>query len=122
MEMYLQYMGQTAETFKESFRESAERQVKIRLALEKIVELEGIEATEEEVEAEYAKLAEQYKSEAEKLKASIPAAEIKKDLAVQKAIDLVRDQAVVTGGEEAPEKPKKRTRRTKKTEESGEEA
>ncbi|MCI8443458.1 MAG: trigger factor [Provencibacterium sp.] len=123
MEMYLQYMGQTAEAFKESFREPAERQVKIRLALEKIVELEGITVSEQEVEAEYARIAEQYKGDVEKLKSSIPAAEIKKDLAVQKAIDIVRDNAVVTGGEqEAPEKPKKRTRRTKKAAEESEEA
>lgn len=124
MEMYLQYMGQTVESFKESFREPAERQVKVRLALEKIVELEGIEPSEEEVEAEYAKLAEQYKGDVEKLKASIPAAEIKKDLAVQKAIDLVRDNAVVTSAEEEvqEEKPKKRARRTKKAAEESEEA
>lgn len=121
MEMYLQYMGQTVETFKESFRQSAERQVKIRLALEKIVELEGIEPTAEEIEAEYQKLAEQYKNDAEQLKKAIPEAELKKDLAVQKAIDLVRDNAVMTGSEEPEEKPKKRTRRTKKAaEESAE--
>lgn len=121
LELYLQYMGQTVETFKESFRQSAERQVKIRLALEKIAELEAIEPAAEEIEAEYQKLAEQYKNEVEQLKKAIPEAELKKDLAVQKAIDLVRDSAVATGSEEAEEKPKKRTRRTKKAaEESAE--
>ena len=64
-----------------------------------------------------------FRSEVEKLKSAVPAEDVKKELAVQKAIDLVRDNAVVTGGEaEAEEKPKKRTRRTTKkaAEESGE--
>ena len=68
--------------------------MKIRLALEKIVEVEGIEPTEEEIEKEYARLAEAYKMDVEKLKPMIPAEDIKKDVAVNKAIDLIRDSAV----------------------------
>lgn len=94
LDLYLQYSGLTKDSFRETFKEQAQRQVKIRLALEKIVEVEGIEPTEEEIEKEYARLAEAYKMDVEKLKPMIPAEDIKKDVAVNKAIDLIRDSAV----------------------------
>ncbi len=94
LDLYLQYSGLDKDSFRKTFEAQAQRQVKIRLALEKIVEVEGIEPTEEEIEKEYARLAEAYKMDVEKLKPMIPAADVKKDVAVNKAIDLIRDSAV----------------------------
>ncbi|MBR2489739.1 MAG: trigger factor, partial [Clostridia bacterium] len=71
-------------------------QVKFRLALEKIVELEKIEATEEEINEQIEKMAKDYGMEAEQVKAAVPAEEISKDLAVNKALDLVKESAVIT--------------------------
>lgn len=102
LDLYLQYTGSTIEQFRETFRPQAEMQVKYRLALEKIVELEGITADEAAVEAEYAKIAESYNMEADKVKNYIPASEIEKDVAVSKAIDFVKENAVITDA--APEK------------------
>lgn len=119
LELYLQYMGMDINTFKKQFEEQAQKQVKIRLALEKIVELENITPTDEEIEAEFDKMADAYKMSKEQIKAIIPAEEFKKDIAVNKAIDLVKDSAVIE---------KKTTRKTtaKKTtaadEEKAEEA
>lgn len=90
LKTYLQYTGSDIEKLRESFKEQSERQVKIRLVLEKIVELEKIEVTETEVDEEIAKLAESYGIEADVVKNSIPAAEIKDDIAVQKAMDFVK--------------------------------
>ena len=109
LETYLKYTNSNIDEFKKSFRPQAEAQVKFRLALEKIVELENITPSEEELEAEFAKLAENYGVEVEKVKAVIPETEISKDLAVGKAIDLVKESAVITEVEE------------KKAEESSEE-
>ena len=103
LQTYLQYTGMEMDSFRKTFREQAERQVKIRLALEKIVELEGLTASPEDVEAEYAKLADAYKIEVEKVKTYIPETDVTKDIAVNKAIDLVRDNAVITEEEEAEE-------------------
>ena len=95
-ETYLQYMGMSVEDYREQQREDAEKAVKLRLALEKIVELENLEVTEEDLEKEYEKLAAQYQMEADKIKAIISADSLKKDLSVQKASDFVRENAKVT--------------------------
>ena len=97
LDTYLQYTGMDMDAFRKGFREQAEKQVKIRLALEKIAALEEIAPTEEELDAEFAKLAEQYKMDVEKVKAFIPAKELSKDLAVGKAMDMVKETAVVNG-------------------------
>ena len=115
---YLQYTGMEMESFRKTFREQAERQVKIRLALEKIAENEKLEASEEEVEAEYAKLAEQYGLEADKVKTFIPVEDLKKDVVVNKAIDFVKDNAKV---KETVDGKKKTTRRTTKKKAEAEE-
>lgn len=94
LDTYLQYTGMDMEAFRKGFREQAEKQVKIRLALEKIAQLENIQPTEEELEAEFAKMAEQYKLDVEKVKSLVPASELSKDLAVGKAMDLVKENAV----------------------------
>lgn len=97
LDTYLQYTGMDMDAFRKGFREQAEKQVKIRLVLEKIAALEEIAPTEEELDAEFAKLAEQYKMDVEKVKAFIPAKELSKDLAVGKAMDMVKETAVVNG-------------------------
>ncbi len=96
LDMYLQYMGQTMETFRASFKEQAEKQVKIRLALEAVVAAEQIAATDEELEAELQRIADNYKMELEKVKELVNADEVKKDLAVNKAIDFIKDHAEIT--------------------------
>ncbi len=98
LDMYLQYTGMEMDAFRKGFREQAEKQVKLRLALEKIASLENIVPTEEELEAEYAKMAEQYKMDVDRIKAFVPAKELSKDLAVGKAMDLVKETAVVNDG------------------------
>ncbi|HJD23895.1 MAG TPA: trigger factor [Firmicutes bacterium] len=95
LDTYLQYTGMDMDAFRKGFREQAEKQVKLRLALEKIASLEEIAPTEEELDAEYAKMAEQYKMDVEKVKAFIPAKDLSKDLAVGKAMDLVKEAAAV---------------------------
>ena len=96
LEMYLQYLGQTVEQFRECFKEQAEEQVKIRLALEAVAAAEGIVVSDEEFEAEINRIAESYKMEADKVKALVSADEVKKDLAVNKAIDLIKSSASIT--------------------------
>ena len=118
MQTYLKYTGGSIDDFKKSFRPQAEMQVKYRLALEKIVELEGITADEESIEAEYKKLAEGYGVDIEQVKAAIPQTELEKDVAVGKAIDFVKANAVITeAAAEAEEKkaPAKKTTTAKKT-------
>ena len=90
---YLKYTGLTAEQFRANFREPAMRQVELRLALEKIAELENIEVSDEDVNKEYDKLAEQYKMEVEQVKNAIPEKVLKEDIKIEKAIDFVKDNA-----------------------------
>ena len=94
LETYLKYTGMDMAAFRAGFREQAERSVKVRLALEKIAKLEEIVPSDEDVEAEFAKYAEQYSMEVEKIKSLIPAESIRGDLAVSKAMDLVKASAV----------------------------
>ena len=107
LDLYLQYTGSTIDQFRDTFRPQAEMQVKYRLALEKIVELEGIKADEKALEAEYAKLAESYGMEVDKVKSVIPASEIEKDVAVGKAIDFVKENAVITDAVDEKKEAKK---------------
>lgn len=116
LETYLKYTNSNIDEFKKSFRPQAESQVKFRLALEKIVELENITPDEKDVEAEYEKLAKDYGVEADKVKNAIPAEELKKDIAVNKAIDLVKESAVITEAEpKADEKTAAKKPAAKKT-------
>lgn len=116
LETYLKYTNSNIDEFKKSFRPQAESQVKFRLALEKIVELENITPDEKDVEAEYEKLAKDYGVEADKVKNAIPAEELKKDIAVNKAIDLVKESAVITETEpKAEEKTAAKKPAAKKT-------
>ena len=107
LETYLKYTNSNIDDFKKSFRPQAEMQVKYRLALEKIVELENITPDEKDIEEQYKKMAEDYGVELEKVKAAIPASELSKDIAVGKAIDLVKENAVITEVEQKSEEEKK---------------
>ena len=93
---YLKYTGMTLDKMREQFRPQAERQVKARLALEKIVELEGIEATEEDINGEMERIAAAYNMPVDKVKESVPTDAIADDMKVKKAMDLVKANAVVT--------------------------
>ena len=93
---YFKYTGLTLDSLREQMRPQAERQVKARLALEKIAELEKIEATEEDVNAEYEKIAAAYGIELDQVKSSIDSEAIAADMKVQKAMDFVKEKAVVT--------------------------
>ncbi len=95
LEDYIKFTGSDMASVRESMRDQATHQVKVRLALEKIVELEKIEIDDEAVDAEYAKLAEQYHMEVEAVKNSIPAKDLRSDLAVDAAVKFVRDKAKI---------------------------
>ena len=102
LDIYLQYTGMDVAAFRESFREQAEKQVKLRLALEYVVKADKISVSDEELEVEYAKFAEQYGVDVEQVKAAIPATELAKDIAVEKAMKLIRSKATITtAGEDA---------------------
>ena len=91
---YLSYLGQDMESFTASFKDGAENQVKASIALEAIVDAEKIEATDEEIEAEVNKLAEQYQMDAEQIKKAVPAEQLAEDIKRRKAVELIVDSAV----------------------------
>lgn len=95
LEMYLQYTGSDMAKFRESFKEQAEKNVKLRLALEKIAELENITATDEDIDAEVNKMAEMYKMSAEDVKAAISTEMLAEDIKIRKASDFVKDNAKI---------------------------
>lgn len=102
---YLKYMGMNIEQFRAQFKEQADKQVKMRLAMEAIVAKEGITASDEEFEEEVKRIADAYKMEADKVKSIVDAAAVKADLAINKAIDFVKEKAnVVTAEPKAEEK------------------
>lgn len=93
---YMQYMGMEAEVLAENYRPQAEKRVKLRLVLEKIAEKEAIAPTKEDLDNEYKRLAELYSIEEEKVRNSISEEDLKKDLAVEQAMQLVKDNAVIS--------------------------
>ena len=96
LEQYLQYMGMNMDQFKAQFAEQAEKQVKMRLAMEAIVAKEGITASDEEFDKEVQRIADAYKMEADKVRSIVNEEAVKADLAVNKAIDFVKEKANVT--------------------------
>ena len=96
LDLYLQYMGQTMDSFRESFKEQAEKQVKIRLALETVAANENITVSDEDLESELKRIADTYKMELDQVKSIVNAEDVKKDLAVNKAIDLIKEKAGIT--------------------------
>ena len=130
LETYLKYTQTTVEDFKATFRPQSEKQVKVRLALEKIVELESLTATEEEINAEYEKMAASYGVEVAQVKAAIPEADVIGSVALNKAIDLVKASAEIkeVAEKKAPAKKStakkstaKKTTKKAETEEKAEE-
>lgn len=109
---YLSYTGMEMAAFREGYKENAEAQVKLSLAVEAIVKAENIEATEDEVNAEYENLAKTYNMDVEAVKKAIPADSLAGDIKSKKAIDLVKSSAKVT-----EEKATKKTAEKKEGEE-----
>ena len=95
LKTYMKYTGLTLDAIREQMRPQAEKQVKIRLALEKIAVLENLDATAEEIDAEYNKIAETYKVDVEEVKKMIAAEDIKADLLTAKAMELVKANAKI---------------------------
>ena len=96
MDQYFQFTGMTADKMMEDMKPQALKRIQTRLVLEKVAEVENIQPTEEEVNEEISKMAEAYKMEADKLKELLGERELeqmKKDMAVQKAVTLVADEA-----------------------------
>lgn len=92
---YLQYMGMDVEALKNVYKPEAEKRVKLRLALEKIAELENIEVSDEDIGAEYDKMAEAYKMEADKVKEIVRSEDLAEDIRVEKAMNLVENSVVI---------------------------
>lgn len=101
LDMYLQYSGADMPTFRAGFQEQAERQVKIRLALEQIAKEQDIQVSDEELLEEIEKMAKAYNMKVEQLKSLIPAGDLEGDLKNGKAIDYVREHAVIKEVEKA---------------------
>ncbi len=91
---YMQYTGLTEEKLRETYHSRAVSQVEVRLALKKIAALEGISASDEDVEKKYADMAENYNVDIKRVKAVFSAADIAADLNVEKALELVKEAAV----------------------------
>ena len=94
MDAYAKMMGGDLATMREAFRPAAEKQAKANVTLTKIIEVEGLTATEEEIEAEFESMAKQYDMEVEKIKTMVPAEEVKSSLETRKAVKVIVDAAV----------------------------
>lgn len=116
---YLQYTGMEMKAFREGYKENAEAQVKLSLALEAIVKAEGIEATEDELNEEYEKLAKTYDMDVEQIKKAISSDTLAGDIKSRKAVELVKTSAVVA---EEKKTAAKKPAAKKKAEDAGEDA
>ena len=92
LDLYMQYTGQTIDTVKKAYAEQAEKQVKLRLALEKIAKLENIEVTEDELKAEFDKLAEAYKLDVDQIKSLSMMTTLRRILQLARLLTLSRTQ------------------------------
>ena len=123
LKTYFKYTGLTLDALRNEMRPQAEKQVKSRLALEKIAELENIAVSDEEIEEEFKRLSEAYGMDVEQIKKSIMPEDLTADLKVKKAVDLVREAAVIKEAAPAKKAPaKKKTTTRKKTTKKAEEA
>ena len=93
VEQYAKMMGGDMATMRNAFRGTAEKQAKINVTLDKIVEVEGIAVTDEDMDAEYASLAAQYEMDVEKIKGLVPAEELQSSLKNRKAVKVIVDSA-----------------------------
>ena len=94
VEQYAKMMGGDLSTMRNAFRPAAEKQAKINVTLAKIIEVEGITVTEEDITAEFENLAKQYEMDVEKIKSMVPAAEVEENLKTRKAVKVIVDNAV----------------------------
>ena len=94
MEAYAKMMGGDMNTMRNAFRGTAEKQAKINVTLEKIAEVEGIEVSDEEVESELQAIATEYEMDVEKVRETVPVAEITANLKTRKAVKIIVDSAV----------------------------
>ncbi len=97
LELYLTYTGMQMADFRKTFADRAEKEVKIRLALEKIAELENVEISDEKADEEYAKIAEQYNMPVDQVKMYISVEGLKADMKVAEAAKIVKDSAKIEG-------------------------
>ena len=103
IEQYAQMMGGDLNTMRNAFRPAAEKQARVNVTLAKIIEVEGITVTEEEIAAEYEELAKSYSMEVEKIKTMVPVEEIKSSLETRKAVKVIVDSAVAVAPKKAEE-------------------
>ena len=94
MEQYAKMMGGDVNTMRNAFRPAAEKQAKANVTLAKIVEVEGITVTEEDLAAEYEAIAKEYDMDVEKIKSMVPETEIKTGLETRKAVKVITDSAI----------------------------
>lgn len=106
---YLQMNGMETNSFRNLFRQQAERQVKVRMALEAVARAENLAPTEEDTEKEFASLAEQYNMPLEQVRQLLAPVAVKSDLGVQKAVEFVKENAKVTGAKKTKSTAKKST-------------
>lgn len=95
MNTYMQYMGMDPNSLTDMYKDEAEKRVKLRLALETVAVKENIEVSSDDLEEEYKKIAENYRMEVEQVKVSIPEESLTEDIKVEKALNLVKDNAVI---------------------------
>ena len=95
LKTYFQYTGLTLDALREQMRPQAEKQVRLRLALEAIAKLEKIQVTDEDIDGEIKRIAEAYNMEADKVREMVPVDSIAEDMKVKKAMDLVKEKAIV---------------------------
>lgn len=95
LDTYLKYVGQDRDSFKETFKVGAEKQVKVSVALRAIIDAEKIEATDEEITAEAEKIGQQYGMDADQVKKVLAEEQLAEDVKRNKAVDLIIDSAVV---------------------------
>ncbi|MBP5361660.1 MAG: trigger factor [Ruminococcus sp.] len=103
LKMYCQYTGMDEDALRETYRDRAESEVKLRLALEKIAEIENLEVTEEEINNGLSEIAASNNVDVDTIKKFIPLAEYTADMKVQKAVDLVKENAVIDNSAPAEE-------------------
>ncbi len=123
LETYLKYTGMTTDDMRAQYKPQAERQVRLRLGLEKIAQLEEIKPTEEETEEEYKKLSENYGMPLENVKNLVRAEDLNLDIANRKVIEFLKENAAITEAKKEEEKkPEKKKAPAKKKEADGDDA
>lgn len=120
LDIYLQYMGMDKDAFKESMRANAVKQVKLQLAIDKIAELEKIEASDEDADAKIQEMADMYQMEAEQIKKFIRIEDVKKDVVGQKTVDFLVANAKAIVAEKPKKAPAKKAAAKKTEEEAAE--